>query len=102
MTYNILQSENYQQLPDKAKVLLMYMYMNHPIDKNFIFSYGYAESLRCANNHTRFYEHMQRLINAGFIRVVKQGSRGVPTVYCFSDEWYKDKRIESDVDISII
>jgi len=78
------------------------MYMNHSISGNFSFSYSYAKSLHCDSHPTRFYEHVLELIDAGFIQVVRPGRRGVPTVYCFSDEWYKDKRIESDVSISII
>lgn len=102
MTYNILQSANFQQMSYASRVMLVNMYMNHPLNENFNFSYDYAKKLNCSGNCTRFYERIQELINAGFISVVKQGSRGVPTVYCFSDKWYKDKRVEVDNNISNI
>lgn len=101
MTYNILQSANFQQMSYASRVMLVNMYMNHPLNEDFNFSYDYAKKLNCSGNHTRFYEHMQEIINAGFISVVKQGSRGVPTVYRFCDKWYKDKQIEPDGSIYI-
>ena len=85
-----------------ARVMLVNMYMNHPLNESFNFSFDYAKKLNCASNHTRFYDRIEEIVNAGFIEIVKKGSRGIPTEYRFSSEWHKSKKIEEDINISNI